>query len=330
MTSRLNLGGDSHGDKSIHFLRIVLPENLLQGKLRLPPMFASKYGKYLSSTMFLKLPNGEEWRVNLEKSDDSICFQKGWNEFVKYHSLAPGHLLIFRYDGTSHFHIFICDMSGTEIEYPINKANHKRVRSEEIQPLRTQKTSEYNKNRKSNLNDIVFHQVRDKKGKNLDFFFFLSVCLFVRFLALEIEVYIEFNFWLCSTISSISGKRKMQGPFISNYGVGEAAENTFFTVIVKSNHLIRGCVYLPYGSLKSYIKLGEQYVTLLVGNSSWKVKLRHYQNKSSYFTTHWPAFAGDNDLKERDTCLFQLLNYSDDLVMKVSISRFPSVKKAIT
>ncbi|KAL2328600.1 hypothetical protein Fmac_022027 [Flemingia macrophylla] len=169
MASKLNLGSVSHGDKSIHFLRIILSDNLLQGKLKLPPIFVSKYGKYLSDTMFLKLPNGAEWSVNLEKHDDGVWFQKGWNEFVKYHSLAHGHLLIFRYDGSSHFHVLICDMGGTEIEYPINESNHKRVRikSEEVQPFKRQKTSAYNKNNKSNLQDTVFpQQVRDNKGKN--------------------------------------------------------------------------------------------------------------------------------------------------------------------
>nr|KYP49709.1 B3 domain-containing protein At1g49475 family [Cajanus cajan] len=243
-------------------------------------MFVSKYGKYLSSTMFLKLPNGAEWRVNLEKINGSVWFQKGWDEFVKHHSLAHGHLLIFRYDGASHFHVLICDMSGTEIEYPINKANHKRARikSEEIQHNKIRRTNGYNK----------------------------------------------------------KGKRKIEGSSISKYGVLEAV-NTSFTVIMKASHLIRQCMlmhvmqYLPKGPLKSFIKSGEQYVMLLVGDRSWRVKLSHYHNKSSsYFTAQWPAFARDNDLKEGDACLFQLLNSSDDLVMKVSISRYSSLKRPIT
>ncbi|RDX67858.1 hypothetical protein CR513_53212, partial [Mucuna pruriens] len=76
--------------------------------------------------------------------------------------------------------------------------------------------------------------------------------------------------------------------------------------------------YLPKGPLNGYIKPGkQQYVTLLVGDRSWRVKLVHYQNKSeSYFTSHWPVFARENDLKVGDACLFQLLNSSDDMVMK--------------
>ncbi|KAK7293257.1 hypothetical protein RJT34_16120 [Clitoria ternatea] len=52
--------------------------------------------------MFLKLPNGAERKVDLELG-------KGWKEFVEYHSLSHAHFLVFRYDGTSHFHVLICD-----------------------------------------------------------------------------------------------------------------------------------------------------------------------------------------------------------------------------
>ncbi|KAG5017724.1 hypothetical protein JHK82_023321 [Glycine max] len=247
MTSKLNHRDDgSNGDsasKPIHFLRIMHPDNLLQGKLRLPAEFVNKYGKHLSNTMFLKLPNGAEWRVNLEKRDGRVWFQEGWKKFVEHHSLAHGHLLVFKYDGTFHFHVLIFDPSANEIDYPVNKANHKRVRI----------SSRYE--------------------------------------------------------SPSEGKRNM-----------EAAGSISFTVRMKSSS--KQHMYLPKDSLKGYIKGGEQYVKLLVGERSWRVKLVHYKNRSScFFSANWPAFARENDLKEGDACWFQLLNSSDDIVMNVTISR---------
>lgn len=282
MTSKLNHRDDgSNGDsasKPIHFLRIMHPDNLLQGKLRLPAEFVNKYGKHLSNTMFLKLPNGAEWRVNLEKRDGRVWFQEGWKKFVEHHSLAHGHLLVFKYDGTFHFHVLIFDPSANEIDYPVNKANYKRVRisSEEIQPPTTCKTSG-NKRSNSNLQDNAFHQkVRDHKGRYE---------------------------------SPSEGKRNM-----------EAAGSISFTVRMKSSS--KQHMYLPKDSLKGYIKGGEQYVKLLVGERSWRVKLVHYKNRSScFFSANWPAFARENDLKEGDACWFQLLNSSDDIVMNVTISR---------
>ncbi|ESW12760.1 hypothetical protein PHAVU_008G140100, partial [Phaseolus vulgaris] len=158
MTSKLNQRDDSHGgsaSKPIHFFRIMLSHNLLHGKLRLPSKFVSKYGNHLPNTIFLKLPNDAEWEVKLEKSDGSVWFQQGWKEFVEYHCLAHGHLLVFRYNGTSHFHVLICDMSCMEIDYPVNKANQKRVRinSEDIQPAKTQKPTQNEKRSDEDVRD---------------------------------------------------------------------------------------------------------------------------------------------------------------------------------
>ncbi|XP_027927585.1 B3 domain-containing protein At4g01580-like [Vigna unguiculata] len=176
MTSTLNQGDDSHGgsaSKPIHFFRIMLSHNLQHGKLKLPAKFVRKYGNHLPNTIFLKLPNDAEWEVKLEKSDGSVWFQQGWKEFVEYHSLAHGHLLVFKYNGTSNFHVLICDMSCMEIDYPVNKANHKRVgiNSEEIQPPKIKKTTENKKKCCSNLQDTASDEkVRDHKGmlKNLN------------------------------------------------------------------------------------------------------------------------------------------------------------------
>jgi len=85
--------------------------------------------------------------------------------------------------------------------------------------------------------------------------------------------------------------------------------------------------YLPKDSLKGHIKPGRQNVTLLVGDKSWKVNLIYYKdNRWCCFSAGWTAFARENNLEKGDACLFQLLNNSDELVMKVSISKCSSGK----
>ncbi|KAK7395570.1 hypothetical protein VNO78_16132 [Psophocarpus tetragonolobus] len=299
MTSRLN-----HGDsasKPIHFFRIIDPQNLLQGNLKLPEEFVSKHGKHLSKTMLLNLPNGAEWKVNLEKRDGSIWFQDGWKEFMEYHSLTHGHLLVFKYNGTFHFDVFICDMTATEIDYPINKTNKKRLRinSEEIQPSKSQKTNENHRERNSyNLQHTSSRRGRDHKGMILDSF----ICRFKNL----------------NEMTNI-----------------DADANLSFTLKIKPSHLLKQYVYLAKNPLKSYMKGGGQFVTLLVGDRSWRVKLINYPDKSvSYFTSQWSTFARENHLQDGDACMFQLLNSSDHLVMKVFICRrgtpLPRHKKAIS
>ena len=76
------------------------------------------HGEGLSETVYLKLPNGEKWKVKLEKQDGKIWFHKGWKEFVDCYSLSHGHLLVFKYEGTSYFEVLIFDTSTLEIDYP--------------------------------------------------------------------------------------------------------------------------------------------------------------------------------------------------------------------
>lgn len=103
--------------------------------------------------MFLRLPNGAEWKVSLEKRDGSVWLHNGWKQFAEYHSLAHGHLLIFRYDGTSHFHVIICGLSTMEIDYPFNNnVDRKRANnSDEFQPCKMHRTNGNNRNESDSI-----------------------------------------------------------------------------------------------------------------------------------------------------------------------------------
>jgi len=92
-----------------------------------PRKFVAKYGECLPKTMSVKTPNGVNWKLNLVKSDGKIWFRKGWKEFEEYHSLAHGHLLLFKYERTSHLHVHIFDKSALEINYPLTRGEAKRV-----------------------------------------------------------------------------------------------------------------------------------------------------------------------------------------------------------
>lgn len=107
--------------KPIHFFKIILAQNLHEGKLMMPRKFVQKYREGLSNAIYLKTPNGAKWKLNLVKSDGKIWFEKGWKEFAEYHSLAHGHLLLFKYLRNSHFLVHIFEKSALEINYPFQR-----------------------------------------------------------------------------------------------------------------------------------------------------------------------------------------------------------------
>ncbi|KAF7806640.1 B3 domain-containing transcription factor VRN1 [Senna tora] len=107
------------------FLKPILSDCLrLRDKLMIPQEFVKKYGgDVLPDTAFLKLPDGAEWEVKLEKrGGDQVWIVKGWEEFAEYYSLYDGRMLVFGYDhSASRFHVLIFDlMTYLEIQYPSN------------------------------------------------------------------------------------------------------------------------------------------------------------------------------------------------------------------
>lgn len=86
----------------------------------IPSNFVTKLGKSLRGPVTLKIPSGLEWKVELRSCNGEVWLQKGWTEFADHLSIGRGHLLLFRYEGNSRFHVVIFDKSATEIEYPTN------------------------------------------------------------------------------------------------------------------------------------------------------------------------------------------------------------------
>nr|KYP39895.1 B3 domain-containing transcription factor VRN1 [Cajanus cajan] len=120
----------------------------------IPNKYVEKYGEDLSTSfVFLKTPNGAEWKLNLEKCYGKIWFQKGWKKFAEYHSLAHGHLLIFRCERTSHFKVHIFDPSALEIKYP-------------SQTIERETVSNSRGNESTNVENLEYHRPGPKRKDN--------------------------------------------------------------------------------------------------------------------------------------------------------------------
>ncbi|CAK8541366.1 unnamed protein product [Lathyrus sativus] len=108
----------------IHF---TLTQSFHHKKFSIPNKFVEKYGKGLPKDVYLNTPIGEQWKINLVKRDGKIWFGNGWKEFAEFHSLSYYHLIVFRYESTSHFEVQIFNKTALEINYPL-----KRIKSEKI------------------------------------------------------------------------------------------------------------------------------------------------------------------------------------------------------
>ncbi|KAL9665427.1 hypothetical protein QQ045_020847 [Rhodiola kirilowii] len=101
------------------FYRIITAQVTTRSKLRLPSKFVERYGENLPGFVYLQVPTGAKWRVEVKKKKDGVWFGKGWFRFAENLGVKYGHFLMFDYD-VMHavFHVVAIDMSAVEIEYP--------------------------------------------------------------------------------------------------------------------------------------------------------------------------------------------------------------------
>ncbi|KAK6796826.1 hypothetical protein RDI58_004527 [Solanum bulbocastanum] len=103
--------------------------------LRIPVVFAKRHCKNMLNPVFLEVPHGKAWEVEVENSQGQIWLAKGWKEFCDYYSISIRTFLMFTYNPRSHFAVTIFDQSKTEIEYPIDQEIESDEEEEDIPVL---------------------------------------------------------------------------------------------------------------------------------------------------------------------------------------------------
>ncbi|MQL91201.1 hypothetical protein Taro_023808 [Colocasia esculenta] len=105
-----------HGRRSppsqISFFKIMLGQ--FKESLIVPPKFARLLRGLVGQKFYLENADGNRWEIKLLKIDNCLAFQEGWNEFVSYHSIQLGEIVIFKYINPCSFCVQIFGVSGCE------------------------------------------------------------------------------------------------------------------------------------------------------------------------------------------------------------------------
>ncbi|KAK7818027.1 b3 domain-containing transcription factor vrn1 [Quercus suber] len=338
MTRRDNENGPADlTTKAPHFFKIVMPQTLQEGKLRIPKKFISKYGVDLSNLAFLTVPNGTKWKVKMTKRDGEVWFQNGWCEFASCHALTLGHLLVFRYEGNSHFYVLIFDATATEIEYPFDY-QHQVRRMEDIERddidnsleivdgfMPSRKTSEKSplpcplpqKRAKTNPRSSVLQagdthfrpELTKSKGSVLEKSKMNAERSGATKRCPKSEV-IE------RTLSASEKDRALQRVRAFE------SKNPFFMVVMQPSYVCPGhSLSISSSFAKKYMRKmsGEFVILRSLNGGTWSVKFSFYKAQTkAKFRLGWKKFARDNNLKVADVCIFELIN-GVEVAFKVSI-----------
>lgn len=91
-----------------------------------------KFAKDLSSPVFIKVPSGELWEMELTKCDRKMWLGKGWQNFAEHYHLEPGCILMFNYEGDCRFNVLIFGKNSLEIDYPPYPNGNKKTQQQEV------------------------------------------------------------------------------------------------------------------------------------------------------------------------------------------------------
>ncbi|TKY66235.1 B3 domain-containing transcription factor VRN1 [Spatholobus suberectus] len=292
--------------KPFHFFKIITAQNLHEGKLMIPNKFVEKYGESLPNDLFLKTPNGAEWKLNLEKRPGKIWFQEGWKEFAEYHSLAHGHLLVFRWETTSHFQVHVLDLSALEIDYPSKRIEGKTASNNQGNKPPNDENLEYCKpghKRKDNslLECLQWYQLRSRKCVEVE-----------NTLILPREA-------LHHTDTKCKEKSKVIANQVTALDRASSFKpcNPFFLVVMRPSYVHSSTdsrLYLPAEFCRRHFDLQEKQrlINLQVLNGRvWPAKyliLKVNAKTRFKLSSGWKAFVKHYNLKVGDVCIFELIH----------------------
>ncbi|XP_057437201.1 B3 domain-containing protein Os03g0619800-like isoform X2 [Lotus japonicus] len=278
-----------------HFFKIITLHDH-EGKLMIPRAFVEKYGEGLPKTVFVKPPNGAEWKLDLVKSDGEIWFQKGWKEFAEHHSLAHGHLLLFRYGGTSHFQLRIFAMNALEINYPVKTVECKRASDAKgKKPANNENSEDYKegRKRKANLSLEVLQPCKMETGGCVKAG---SAFKFRKTASPHTDK-------MCKGKQVITAKQVTALERASSFKIC----NPSFLIFMHPSY-IRGYMNLPPEFCLRHLDLSKPQgvFNLLLNGRVWTAGYVIWKTKIA-LSSRWRAFVTDNKLKVGDVCTFELI-----------------------
>ncbi|RDX82046.1 putative B3 domain-containing protein, partial [Mucuna pruriens] len=253
----------------IRFFKIILKTNL--ERIQIPNKFARKYGGGLPNPVFIKPPDGTEWKVYWTHQNGEIWFEKGWKQFVEHFSLHHGHVIFFTYGGTSQIDVLILDQSALEINYP------------SCNPCDEEESV------------IILDEWSDQKAKQM----IVSVDLFHLH---------PIDKKCTERTRSLNQPKQSSAQEVARNFI---SYNPFFTVIIRSSSLRKGRQNVPSlkGFIENKEKnvtllLGERSwkVKLLPVYKAFSFRC---------LSAGWSLFTRESELQAEDVCVFELVNIKD-------------------
>uniref|UniRef100_A0A2C9TZZ9 TF-B3 domain-containing protein n=1 Tax=Manihot esculenta TaxID=3983 RepID=A0A2C9TZZ9_MANES len=268
--------------------------------LAIPENFTRNLPRKLPNTVTLKSPSGIKWEIGLTANDNSLFFEHGWKEFVKYHSLEENDILVFKYNGESHFDVLMFNgwsMCEKTACYFLRKHGPKEHDSGcQIKREIGKKSA-----------GVVIGSCPKKKPKNKNIHTPIKQPVISKF-AKNVTAG---NKEPCD--EDIEAKPDIKHREKEIQCVLQLAHATLtdkgFIVMMKPTHVSRKFfMSIPSAWMTKHISCREnQDVILRMKENTWRTRLyyRRKPNRGGLACGGWRSFVLDNKLREFDVCVFE-------------------------
>ncbi|XP_074351556.1 B3 domain-containing transcription factor VRN1-like [Apium graveolens] len=295
------------------FCKIMLSEICLHDKIMIPKKFVRKYGKYLNVRVYLKTPGHAVWDVDLVRDADKMWLQNGWAEFSRFYSLCFGHFLVFNYQGSCNFNVFIYDKRGTEMDYPlVSRVPH----MDEQANLNLREFTDKRKRAKIDIDELKACK-KTRANSACTEACHVGECLMRKLQHQKISV---------TSDNALIG---ILGGFTADAGKAKAlalakdfkSENPTFILTVRPSFVDRRSqVDIKRAFAQRHMRREQNFkVNLQVEGRSWEVMCSVRRDRCR-FARGWKQFAEDNLLSVGDICVFELVNTAQ-LLLNVYVYR---------
>ncbi|XP_025825231.1 putative B3 domain-containing protein Os04g0347400 [Panicum hallii] len=136
------------------FIRIVYPN--LTEKMIIPARFVKHYvtEEYLNSrTAVIFSPLGKFWQIELENNPSGMFFAGGWSQFLEFHGISKGDVLLLRYEGNMVFKVKAFGLNGHQKDFKNQDAGillNVEMQQESLSPIRKRKNNDEKSSSKEN------------------------------------------------------------------------------------------------------------------------------------------------------------------------------------
>ncbi|KAM3254392.1 hypothetical protein ACQJBY_048104 [Aegilops geniculata] len=126
-----------HMDK-MRFFMVMMGVRASKNELTIPKEFANNVRGKISDEIKLEVPDGQTYRVQVDKEPNEVVLRSGWDAFVSAYELKEGDTLLFAYTGNSHLKVQIFNVSGCDkLLSCVTKSNPMRSPRESMKKLCT-------------------------------------------------------------------------------------------------------------------------------------------------------------------------------------------------